>query len=130
MLQEDSKTSTITSLRGLKIAEVVANTDPKAQERILVRVLGVHNLANKSIENSIWAYHCAPFKSSSGDLPDPGDYVWVLFPNERDPMTVVWLGYVRSSFQEDLVGDGFETPEEPDSIVGLNDLPFYNRVEE
>lgn len=125
MLSEDTRTTTTTSFRGLKIALVVSNQDPKHQERILGRVLGIHNLANETFENAVWMHHCAPFRDASGDLPEPGDYVWVLFPQERDPMTIVWLGYVRSSFQEDVEGEGYTEPTEPNSVSGLGlDTPY------
>ena len=99
-------------LSGLKIAEVVSNEDPKAQERILVRVNGVHNMNNKTLENAVWAHHCSPYKNSSGDLPEPGDYVWVLFPSIKNPMFIVWIGFVISSFQNE--NKGTPVPEEPE----------------
>jgi len=34
-------------LNGIHIAEVVDNNDPKAMERVLVRVVGIHNLDNR-----------------------------------------------------------------------------------
>jgi len=86
-------------LAGIKEALVVENRDPKAQERVLVRVLGVHNMDTDEIGNAIWAKHCAPTRNSSGDLPEKGDWVYVLFPDKSDPMNCLWLGFVRSSYQ-------------------------------
>lgn len=82
------------SLDGLHIALVVNNADPKAIERVRVRVLGVHDMTNEDPENSLWAEHCAPMKSESGEIPDIGDYVYVMFL-QNCPTTIVWLGYVR-----------------------------------
>lgn len=87
------------TLRGLHIGLVVDNNDPKYRERVLVRIIGIHDMENTSLDNAIWAERCAPFKMASGDLPDPGDYVWVLFPDSRNPMTVVWLGWVRGNIK-------------------------------
>jgi len=83
-------------LRGIHIAEVVDNNDPKAMERVLVRIIGIHNMENKRIENAIWADRVAFSKFSSGDIPDIGDFLYVQFPNTKDPMKVLWLGWVRS----------------------------------
>lgn len=94
-------------LRGWKHAQVVSNEDPKGQERILVRVLGVHNMANTDTDNAIWANHCAPVRTASGDLPEPGDWLYGQFVNSKDFMAFIWFGYVRSSFQEGEKG----TPE-------------------
>lgn len=85
-------------LRGIHIAEVVDNNDPKACERVLIRVIGVHDMENKKIENAIWADRIAFSKFSSGDIPDVGDYVYVMFPEPGNPMRALWLGWVRSLF--------------------------------
>jgi hypothetical protein len=121
MRGEEGKLNSITLLRGLKIAEVVANTDPKLQERILVRVLGVHNTKNTTIENAVWAHHCAPTRDGAGDLPEPGDYVYVLFPDLSNPMAIVWLGFVRSSFQTTNLGTLVVPPEEIDSTTDVDE---------
>lgn len=84
------------SLYGIKIALVVGIDDPKACERIKVRVLGVNDMKNEDDTNYIWAAHCAPSKSGSGDLPSKGDYVYVTFLNPEDPMTCIWLGFVKA----------------------------------
>jgi len=101
--------------RGWKIAKVVSNEDPKGQERVLIRVLGVHNLNNTDIDNAIWAYHCAPNRSGSGDLPVAGDWIWGQFISPSDFMTFLWFGFVRSSFQD---GQDAET-KPPDAIFDL-----------
>lgn len=84
------------SLNGIKIAEVVDNNDPKAMERVLVRVIGVHEMENTKLENAIWADRIAFSKFSSGDIPDVGDYLYVVFPDSTNPMKVLWLGWLRS----------------------------------
>lgn len=117
MKAEETKFANLGLLRGLKIAEVVTSADPKSQERVLVRVIGVHNLQNKSVDNGVWAHHCAPTRTGAGDLPEPGDYVYVIFPEANNPMAIVWLGHVRSSFQELLEPTDFIDPDEIDSIT-------------
>ena len=104
MLLEEHSFDADGDLEGIKIAQVVSNEDPKGQERVLVRVAGVHNLDNTDIENSVWAHHCSPFRSASGDLPEPDDLLWVMFPNVKDPMMIIWLGFVVSSYQDGLDG--------------------------
>ena len=88
------------NLRGVKIAKVVDNLDPKCQERVLVRVLGLHNVDNDIPINAVWAHHCAPMRTGAGDLPEKDDYIYVMFPDATDPMSILWLGFVRSSYQE------------------------------
>lgn len=105
---------------GWKIAKVVSNEDPKAQERILIRIMGYHNMNNEDTDNAIWAHHCAPTRSASGDLPEPGDWVYVHFVNMADNMAVLWFGFVRSSFQD--VNDGG-----PANTIVVHDL-FGNRI--
>jgi len=113
MLSADNTILNTLSLTGIKIAYVVSNKDPKCQERILVRVLGVHDLTKDFPENAVWANHCAPFRSSSGDLPQVGDYVYVVFPNSADPMSIIWLGFVRSSIKDGVEGtdDSIKQPQ-------------------
>ena len=94
MLGYDQKLDNEVSLAGLHIALVVENMDPKALERVRVRVLGVHDMSNEDPENSLWAEHCAPSKSTSGEIPDKGDYVYVMFLQDN-PTTIIWLGWVR-----------------------------------
>ena len=83
-----------TTLSGLFLAQVVDNKDPKAMERVKVRVLGVHNMENDIPENSIWASHIAPSKLTTGEIPEVGDWLYVMFI-QNDPMSCVWLGWVR-----------------------------------
>lgn len=80
-------------LGGVFIAEVINNSDPKCLERILVRVLGVHDMTNTAEENAVWASHIKPSKSNSGEVPDIGDFVYVMFL-QKDPMHILWLGWV------------------------------------
>lgn len=94
MLGHEYKFDHETDLSGLYIALVVDNADPKAIERVRVRVLGVHDMTNEDPENSVWAEHCAPSKSTSGEVPDIGDYVYVMFL-QGSPTTIIWLGWVR-----------------------------------
>lgn len=101
-----------TGLSGLKIAKVISKKDPKGQQRVLVRVLGVHQITfADEIEDDtstwkedygIWALSCSPFRKG-GDLPLPGDFVWILFPNINDPMMIVWVGFVRGSIQSEVL---------------------------
>lgn len=121
MKGEEGKIHNVTLLRGLKVAEVVSNTDPKLQERILVRVLGVHNMKNTTIDNAVWAHHCAPTRDGSGSLPEPGDYVYVLFPDPGNPMAIIWLGFVRSSFLTTNLGTEVIPPEEIDSVTRVDE---------
>lgn len=83
------------NLNGIFIGLVVDNADPKALERIKVRVLGVHDMENEDPENCIWCSHIAPSKSNSGELPDKDDFVYVTFL-QGDPMNALWLGWCRT----------------------------------
>lgn len=103
MFLEESGESSQNDLKGIKIAKVISNEDAKMQERVLVRVIGTHNMAVDTMDNAVWANHCSPFRDASGDLPEPGDFVYVMFPDEKDPMSILWIGFVRSSFQPDVV---------------------------
>jgi hypothetical protein len=85
------------SLEGIKIAKVISNGDPKAQERVYIRVVGVHNMDSTDPDYGIWAHHLAPSKSNSGEIPDVGDYIYVVFPDKADPNNVLWLGWCRWS---------------------------------
>ncbi len=111
MLGKDSIYNVNIDFTGTKIAYVVSNEDPKCQERILVRVLGVHNLENKSTDNGVWANHVAPIRDASGDLPELGDYVYVTFPDKTNPQSILWWGFVRSSYQDGV--DGTSTTVKP-----------------
>lgn len=81
-------------LGGLFIGLVIENQDPKALERVRIRVLGVHDMENDIPENSIWANHIAPSKQNSGEVPDIGDYLYVMFM-QKSPMAPCWIGWVR-----------------------------------
>lgn len=95
MFALDYQLTTDCKLSGIKIAKVINNTDNTAQERVWVRVLGVHDMDNEDPEYSIVAHHLAPSKSSSGEIPDVDDWVWVMFPDENNPNLCLWLGWVR-----------------------------------
>jgi hypothetical protein len=96
MLGYELNIETDVDLGGFFIAEVIEMADPKAQERIRVRVIGVHDMDNKDKKNSMWAHHLAPSKSSSGEVPDIGDYVYVSFL-QKNPMHLLWHGWCRVS---------------------------------
>ena len=83
-------------LSGIKIAQVIDNYDPLCIERVLVRVVGVHDMSNDVPENAIWARHMAPSKASSGEIPDIGDWLYVTFLNSEDPMSIIWWGWLRT----------------------------------
>jgi len=91
-------------LEGIKIAQVISNIDEKAQGRVLVRVIGVHDLRTieeneEAVKNwGVWAHCCSPTRSGP-DIPEIGDYVYVMFPNTQDPMYIIWLGFVQGTFQ-------------------------------
>ena len=87
------------SLVGIKIALVVDNMDQKGIERVKVRIPGVHDMTITEVENAIWAQHIAPSKYVSGHIPDKGDWVYVQFMNPKDPMSALWLGFVRTMSQ-------------------------------
>lgn len=132
MFSQENDITGLTDLEGIKIAQVVSNADPKCQERILVRVLGTHNLNNDTYENGVWAHHCSPFRDASGDLPEKYDFVYVMFMNKNDPMSLIWFGFVRSSFQEGTLSAGeldkspAEIQDEIDSIVEAGAVEFDN----
>lgn len=94
MFGKELKLDNEVNLNGIFIGLVVDNADPKALERVRVRVLGVHDMDNETKENSIWAQHLAPSKSNSGEIPDVDDYVYVMFL-QGDPQTPLWLGWCR-----------------------------------
>lgn len=93
--QDYNPTASDVQLTGWHIAKVVDNNDPKTCERVLVRVIGVHNMNEDSIENAVWADRCAYSKFSSGDIPDVGDYLYVQFPDVTNPMRIIWFGWAR-----------------------------------
>jgi len=87
--------NTETSLDGIFIAQVIDNNDPKALERVRVRVIGVHNMENEDIKNSVWSNHIAASKSNSGEIPDVNDFLYVTFI-QGNPGHCCWLGWCRS----------------------------------
>jgi len=82
-------------LSGFKLALVIDNADPLCIERAKVRVIGVHDMLNEDPKNSIWAMHAATSKSGSGEVPDPGDWVYGFFLDKEDPMSFVWFAWAR-----------------------------------
>lgn len=82
------------NLTGIFIAQVIDNKDPKASERVLVRVIGVHDMENLDPDNGVWANHCRPSKQNSGEIPDVDDFLYVMFV-QGNPMHIIWLGWVN-----------------------------------
>lgn len=85
------------SLSGMFLAKVLKNPDPKAQERVWVRVMGVHDMENSNKEYGIWAHHLAYSKGTSGEIPEVGDWLWVVFPDQYNPNLCLYIGYARIS---------------------------------
>lgn len=81
-------------LNGLKVAKVIKTTDPKAQERVWVRVIGVHDMQSTDPDYAIEARHIAGSKSNSGEFPDKDDLIYVWFMN-NDPNVCYYLGWCR-----------------------------------
>ena len=80
---------------------------------------------NTDTDNAIWAHHCAPTRSAAGDLPVPGDHVYVHFVNMADNMAIIWFGLVRSSFQD--AQDGAPVSEEViRDIFGVATIPTFS----
>lgn len=94
MLGRELNTDSEASLSGVFIAEVINNLDPKGIERVRVRVIGVHDMDNNDPKNSVWANHCAFSKGTSGEIPDIGDFIYVMFI-QNDPMAIIWMGWTR-----------------------------------
>jgi hypothetical protein len=78
------------------IGLVVDNMDQKAMERVKIRVIGVHDMENTDVKNAVWAQRMVWSKYVSGHIPDPGDFVYCMFMDPNDPMSLLWMGYVRS----------------------------------
>ena len=88
-------------LNGLYLAQVVENRDPLGLERIRVRIVGIHDMSNQDKEYSVWARRCVPSKYlNNGDLPEIGDWVYVMFLN-GDYQNPVWLGWARTIAKEE-----------------------------
>jgi hypothetical protein len=97
MLGEDyDLRSSDISLQGIFIGKVIINADPKALERVKVRIIGVHDMENKDDRNCIWAQHVAPSKGTSGEIPDINDYIYVMFLDPNNPLSAVWIGWCRT----------------------------------
>ena len=79
------------ALDGIFRAKVLDNQDPHNQERLLVSVDAVHDP-----DIGVWAEHCSPSNSSSGDIPEVGTTVFVFFVKdfnyEHNPNDCVWIG--------------------------------------
>jgi hypothetical protein len=84
-------------LSGLKIAQVISNIDPTGQEKVFVRVIGVHDMSSIDSDYSIPCLNCAPSQFSSGEIPDIGSWVYVMFPDINNPAYCVRMGFVRFS---------------------------------
>ena len=97
--KEFSTNGSDVDLTGIKIGLVVDNMDQKGIERVKVRVLGIHDMNNTKVANGIWVNHCAPSKYVSGHVPDVGDWVYVQFMSDNDPMSAIWIGFVRGMGQ-------------------------------
>ena len=69
---------------GVYAAEVVDNTDPLGQRRLLVRVPEV------SGDDTVWAKACLPVPGTPG-VPAMGDGVWIALES-CDPTRPIWLG--------------------------------------
>ena len=93
----------ILNLDGIFIAKVLDNKDPKARERLFVRVLGVHSIDDdfSDLKYGLWIEHCAPSLYMSGDIPPNNSEVYVQFLRNTDgvldPMKAIWIGVVKKS---------------------------------
>jgi hypothetical protein len=99
MFSQEFQNNSEVSTSGIKIALVVDNNDPKACERVLVRVVGVHDMSNTKLDNAVWADRIAFSKFSSGDIPDVGDYLYVIFPDYDNISRLLWLGWCRGNVE-------------------------------
>jgi len=92
-------------LDGLHRAVVLNNDDEFGRERLFVRVLDVHDIKDlgtikQKNDYGVWIEHCAPSSSVSGDIPEVGEEVWMLFLGDIEsfnPTQGVWLGVVRKN---------------------------------
>lgn len=84
-------------LSGMFLAKVIRNPDSKAQERVWVRVMGIHDMENTDKEYGIWAHHLAYSKANSGEIPEIDDWLWVSFPDQYSPNLCLWHGWCRVS---------------------------------
>jgi hypothetical protein len=81
----------IDKLDGIYRAIVLDNQDPYNQERLLVQVDSIHE---KDI--GVWAEHISYSNRTSGDIPNVGDKVFVMFIKDfnfnYNPNDCVWIG--------------------------------------
>lgn len=82
-------------LNGLFIGRVIHANDPKALERCFVRIFGIHDMENEDKDYGVWVNRLAPSKNSSGEIPEEGDLVYIMFLDPNDFLSGVWLGWVR-----------------------------------
>ena len=84
-------------LDGLYRAKVLDNQDPYNSERLLVQVDSVHEDGI-----GVWAEHISYSNRISGDIPNIGDIVFVMFVKdfhlEYNPNDCVWIG--KSNFKK------------------------------
>lgn len=85
------------SLSGMFLAKVLKNPDAKAQERVWVRVLGIHDMEDPDKEYGIWSHHLAYSKGASGEIPEIDDWLWVVFPDHYNPNICLYLGWSRTT---------------------------------
>lgn len=95
-LEELKMSGSDCSLSGLKIAKVIKITDTKSQERVWVRVIGVHDMESKDPEYFIESRHIAPSKSNSGEFPDVDDMIYGTFM-DGDPNIFYYFGWCRNT---------------------------------
>ena len=79
------------------IGKVLNNVDDEyKQERIFVRILGIHNIVDDFADKTygIWAENGLASKSINGDIPDIDDFVYIL-PQDEFCQTCIYLGIVR-----------------------------------
>lgn len=80
------------------IGKVLNNVDNLKQERLFVRVLGIHDIGDNFSDKNygIWADNGIAIKNFSGYIPSINDYVYIMFVNGiDDPMNAIYLGVVR-----------------------------------
>lgn len=97
------------SLEGVHKAKIIDNDDEFGRERLFVRVLGVHDISDyneiknefKNKDYGIWIEHCAPSANESGDIPNIGEEVYMLFDGNGsfgyNTDCGVWIGVVRKN---------------------------------
>ncbi len=89
-------------LNGIHKAYILNNIDEYGRERLFVRVLGVHDISDNFSDKKygIWIEHCSPSIYRTGDIPQIGDEVYMMFfnsgilPEKLDINKGIWLGIV------------------------------------